>query len=321
MMIEKAISVILPVYNEQENIEKLYKRLCSLSENNTDKNFEFIFVDDASMDDTFGIIRELTKADNRIKIIRFSKNFGTHAACLAGLVHSTGDAATFLYADLQEPPELFQELIEKWDDGIDVVIGVREWENSSKRFFPNIYYSLVRRFALSNMPAGGADVFLIDRKVIDAVVRFREKNTSIFGLILWSGFSQALVTYKKRQRECGVSKWTLGKKIKLFVDTFVAFSYFPIRMISIIGILFAVLGFIYAVFIVFNRLFFAAPLEGWASLMVVLLAVSGVQLMMLGILGEYLWRNFDESRNRPPFIIKSMIGYGVPSRKGREGTD
>lgn len=317
-MSKKVISIISPVYNEQNNIAELYKRLCSASENNSDKDFEFIIVDDASTDDTFGIVGELSQKDNRIKVIRFSKNFGTHAACLAGLVHSIGDAATFLYADLQEPPELLQELLNKWGDGSDVVIGVREWEDSSKRLFPSIYYSLVRQFALSNMPQGGADVFLIDRKVIDSIVNIREKNTSIFGLILWSGFSQAIVTYKKSQRKRGLSKWTLGKKIKLFVDTFVAFSYFPIRMISIIGIMFAFLGFIYASFIIFNRFFFAAPVEGWASLMVVLLAVSGVQLIMLGILGEYIWRNFDESRHRPPFIIKDIIGHNVQDshRKG-----
>jgi dolichol-phosphate mannosyltransferase len=153
------------------------------------------------------------------------------------------------------------------------------------------------------MPEGGTDVFLIDRKVIDAVVSMNEKNTSVFGLILWSGFKQSLVTYKKGTRYKGISKWTTGKKIKLFIDTFVSFSYLPLRMISVLGTLFAFLGFLYASLIIFNRLLFSVPVEGWASLMVVLLVVSGVQLIMLGIIGEYLWRNFDSSRKRPAFII------------------
>jgi dolichol-phosphate mannosyltransferase len=146
---------------------------------------------------------------------------------------------------------------------------------------------------------------------VDTIVSIQEKNTSIFGLILWSGFKQTIVAYSKGARQKGVSKWTLGKKIKLFIDTFVSFSYVPLRLISLVGILLAFLGFVYAFFIVFNRLFFSVPVEGWASLMVALLVVSGTQLVFLGILGEYLWRNFDETRKRPAFIIDRMIGFSA----------
>jgi dolichol-phosphate mannosyltransferase len=155
----------------------------------------------------------------------------------------------------------------------------------------------------------GTDLFLIDRKVVNAIKNIGEKNTSVFGLILWSGFHQALVHYEKGIRYKGVSKWTLGKKIKLFIDTFVSFSYFPIRLISGLGIVLAALGFLYAAIVIINKLFFSKAVEGWASLMVVLLVVSGIQLLMLGILGEYLWRNFDESRKRPIFIIDKTIGF------------
>jgi polyisoprenyl-phosphate glycosyltransferase len=302
------ISITIPSYNEEDNLPALYDRLRHVTESSED-TFEFIFVDDGSTDSSFQILEELSKKDSRVKVIRFSRNFGSHAACLAGLQQSRGDACTFLSADLQDPPEVLQALINEWKRGYEVVIGVREWEKVSTRLFPKLYYKMVKQFALKNMPEGGTDVFLVDRKVVDAITSIQEKNTSIFGLILWSGFNQTLVQYKKGLRQKGVSKWTLGKKIKLFIDTFVSFSYFPLRMISVVGILFAILGFIYAFFIIFNRLFFSVPVEGWASLMVVLLVVSGAQLIMLGILGEYLWRNFDETRKRPLFIIDKIIGF------------
>jgi len=302
------ISVIIPTFNEEENLPLLYQRLQDVTKDSEDE-FEFIFVDDGSSDNSFNILKALARADSRIKIIRFSRNFGSHSACRAGLVHSKGDACAFISADLQDAPELISRLIEKWEKGYEVVIGVRELEGKSKRLFPRIYYKMVRRFALKNMPEDGTDVFLIDRKVVNVVRGIKEKNTSIFGLLLWSGFNQGFVQYKRQKRRKGKSKWTFGKKVKLFIDTFISFSYFPIRFISFVGILLAFSGFMYAIIVVINRLFLGSPIEGWSSLMVVLLLVSGVQLLMLGILGEYLWRNFDESRNRPIFIIDKMIGF------------
>ena len=302
------ISIIIPSYNEEENLPALYERLQHVVET-LKHTFQFIFVDDGSSDRSFQILEDIARKDSRVKVIKFSRNFGSHAACLAGLAKATGDACTFLSADLQDPPEMIATLISEWAKGYEVVFGIREWGKESSRLFQKIYYKAVRRFALRNMPETGTDVFLIDRKVVDTVVSIREKNTSIFGLILWSGFKQIIVQYRKGMRQKGISKWTLGKKIKLFIDTFVSFSYIPLRLISVVGIMIAFMGFLYAFFIVFNRLFFSVPVEGWASLMVVLLVVSGTQLVFLGILGEYLWRNFDETRKRPPFIIDRMIGF------------
>jgi polyisoprenyl-phosphate glycosyltransferase len=304
------ISIIIPSYNEEENLPSLYERLKHVAEGQT-HTFEFIFVDDGSTDGSLQILEDLARNDKRVKAIKFSRNFGSHAACLAGLSKSAGDACTFLSADLQDPPEMIETLVNEWQKGYQIVIGVRQWENDPKRLFPTLYYKAVRRFALKNMPATGTDVFLIDRKVVDTIVSIQEKNTSIFGLILWSGFKQTIVAYNKGARQKGLSKWTLGKKIKLFIDTFVSFSYIPLRLISLVGILLAFLGFLYAFFIVFNRLFFSVPVEGWASLMVALLVVSGTQLVFLGILGEYLWRNFDETRKRPAFIIDRTIGFSA----------
>ncbi|MCI0469387.1 MAG: glycosyltransferase family 2 protein [Nitrospirae bacterium] len=304
------VSIIIPVLNEEDNLKALYERLCAIEEN-PEYAFEFIFVDDGSTDDTVNILAELSTLNPKVKILRLSRNFGSHAACLAGLMNAKGDACIFMSADMQEPPEMIRQLISQWKNGYEVVMGLREGKVG---LFSRLYYFLVRRFALKNMPESGTDVFLIDRKVAAAVSGMREKNTSIFGLILWSGFKQLFIPYNREKRKAGVSKWTLGKKIKLFVDTFVSFSYFPIRLISIIGILFALIGFIYASIVVFNRLFFYETIEGWTSLMVVLLVVSGVQMLMFGILGEYLWRNFDESRKRPPFIISERIGFDIAQK-------
>lgn len=302
------ISVIIPIYNEGENLPILCRRLQEFS-GKSENDFQFVFVDDGSTDNSFHVLQDLSSRDTRIKIIRFSRNFGSHAACLAGLINSKGNACAFISADLQEPPELILSLIKQWENGHEVVIGMREGEESSSRIFQKIYYFLVRKFALKNMPAKGTDVFLIDRKVVNAIADMREKNTSIFGLILWSGFNQIFVPYRREARQKGVSKWSMEKKIKLFIDTFVSFSYFPVRFMSFIGVMVIFSGLIYAIVIIINKLFFLKGVEGWAYLMVVLLMLSGTQLLMLGILGEYLWRNFEASRNRPAFIIDKLVGF------------
>jgi dolichol-phosphate mannosyltransferase len=302
------ISIIIPIFNEEDNLPILYQRLNNISEK-TKYNFEFIFVDDGSSDNSFYLLKELSMSDSRVKVIRFSRNFGSHASCLAGLINSKGDACAFISADMQEPPELILTLIEHWKNGHEVVIGLREGKESSTRIFPKLYYFLVKKFALKNMPKKGTDVFLIDKKVVNTVISMKEKNTSIFGLILWSGFNQIFVPYKRAIRQKGTSKWSLEKKIKLFIDTFVSFSYFPIRLIFLSGLIIAFFGFVYAIVIIFKRLFLSKIIEGWTYLMIALLMLSGIQLLMLGILGEYLWRNLDESRNRPIFVIDKMIGF------------
>lgn len=307
--VKRNISIVIPTFNEEENIPLLYQRLKELSAGSA-YGFEFIFIDDGSSDGSYPLLKQLSEQDQRLRVIRFSRNFGSHAACLAGMQHAAGDACSFIAADLQDPPEVVLQLAEQWMKGYDVVMGVRDRDGRGSGILSKVYWKMVRRFALKDMPETGFDVFLIDRKVVDAVSSIGEKNTSVFALILWSGFNQALVTYKKMTRQRGVSKWTLGKKIKLFVDTFVSFSFFPIRMISLIGILIALAGFMYAALVIFLRLFRAVPIEGWTSLMVVILVISGVQLIMIGVLGEYLWRNFDESRKRPSFIIREMLGMG-----------
>ena len=309
------LSLIIPVLNEEENILRFVSAVDEAFAPETDVQLEIIFVDDGSSDGTFEALSKLAADDPRLRVISFSRNFGSHAALLAGFERCTGAAAAYLAADLQDPPSVLRTMLERWREGVSVVWGTREQRDDpfSVRLFSFIYSSLVRRFALANMPRTGLDLCLVDRKVIDAVVAMREKNTSIFGLILWSGFPQVLVPYHRQARRCGASRWTLGKKVKLVVDSFVAFSFFPIRLVTYAGLLFSVLGFAYGLFVVLRTIIAGSPLQGWASLVTLIVALSGVQLLMLGVVAEYLWRTFDETRNRPPFIIRDTVGFTEPS--------
>lgn len=308
----KRLSLIIPVFNEEETIPVLYERLKGIRGAVLPDELVVLFIDDASTDKSFSILSEIASQDRGIKIIRFTRNFGSHIACLAGIVNSEGDACAFISADLQDPPEILPSLIKKWKEGDDIVLGVRDKDREDSilvKLLSRIFFSLMKKFALKNMPERGMDVFLIDRKVMDVIRNIREKNPNIFGLILWTGFKQSEIPYRKEARQGGQSKWTLSKKIKILIDSFVSFSFLPIRLISAVGFLVAFLGFVYACVIILNRLFFSEPVPGWSSMMVVLLLVSGIQMIMLGMLGEYLWRNFEETRTRPSFIIDKMIGF------------
>lgn len=321
----KAISVIIPAYNEEENLHELYKQLVSVIEGKLSRfSVEVIFVDDGSTDRTFETLRGLAESDLKMKVIRLSRNFGSHNACRAGLAHARGDAAVVIAADLQDPPELIPRLIERWEEGSDVVWATREGREDSwsKIFLANFYHRLVNKLALASYPSTGTDVFLIDRKVISVIGSHPEKNSSLFAQIFWAGFRQAFITYKRQKRHAGRSKWTLSKHIKLAIDTFISFSFVPIRLISYSGVVVSWFGFAYAIFLIFNRWFLSDVIPGWSSLMVVVLFVSGIQLIMLGIIGEYLWRTLDEARPRPLFLIEDKLGFDEsPDVKPSEQTD
>ena len=308
------ISIIMPAYNEAENLAFVFDGLQRVADADPSCEYEFVFVDDHSSDETPYLLRKFAKLDTRVCVLRFSRNFGSHAACTAGLAHCTGDAAVILAADGQDPPELIPRLLESWQKGSDVVWAVREQregESYCRVWFSQAYYALMQRFALAEMPPEGADFFLIDRRVIDTFNQTSERNTSILALILWMGFNQTSVPYVKKARHGGRSKWTLKKKLKLAVDSFVGFSYVPIRLMSYLGLTTALLGMAYALAIISNRVIGGIPVEGWSSLMVVVLLTAGVQLTMLGVLGEYLWRALEEGRGRPRYIIESS--FNLPS--------
>lgn len=300
------ISIIIPTFNEEGNLSKLHGRLSAVVRRIPGYDFEFIFVDDCSTDNTQKILQEKANVDSRVKTIRFARNCGSHAAVAAGLHFCRGDAAIMLAADLQDPPEIIPQLIEEWKKGFRVVWGARakrEGESLITLFCSRVYYFLMNRFANIKQPPTGADVFLIDRTVIDAFKKAPEKNTSIYMLIAWLGFSQTTIEYIKEPRHAGTSKWTTSKRFKLFFDSLISFSYFPLRFMSLMGGISACFGLLYGLVILANALR-GNPVQGWSSLMIVVLFLGGFQMSMMGMLGEYLWRTYDETRGRPRYVIE-----------------
>jgi dolichol-phosphate mannosyltransferase len=308
------VNIVTPVFNEAENVLEFAKRAARVGRDLREHSItlEIVLVDDHSHDATPELAKTVfVEHGIPFKYLRLSRNSGSHTAVAAGLHYCAGDCAIIMAADLQDPPEMISQLLERWRAGNDVVWAgrsVREGESLTTRAAARIYYRLMRLLALPDMPAKGADVVLLDRKVIDAYNTIPEKHTSLMAMILWMGFRQTSIEYVKQARHAGRSKWTFAKKLKLFIDSMVSFSYAPIRFMSLLGMLMAVSGFVYALAVVVGRLTgWVAAGTGFAALMTVLLVGQGGILLMLGILGEYLWRTFDEARGRPRYIIEEYI--------------
>lgn len=304
------VSIVVPTYRNAASLPDLHQRLQELASRNQADRFEFVFVDDGSSDDTPAVLEQLATCDARVSVLTLSRNFGSTSALQAGFEHSRGDAMVALAADLQDPPELVDELLDRWRAGSKVVLAVRRHRGDSRlsSTVSKAFYALFRRFAIAEMPPGGFDFFLVDRQVRDVLVSIPERNTYLMGLLLWMGFKPAIVHYDRRAREAryGRSGWTLPKKITYFADSFVAFSDAPIRLVTILGVCISLAGFVYAGLVILSRIVSREDVQGWTSLMVVVLLLSGTQLLMLGIIGEYLWRALDEGRRRPRYIIESI---------------
>lgn len=300
------VSLIIPVYYNEANLVPLYNDIKEKFIDIIDYDYEIIMVNDGSKDNSYEIMKQLSSENSRIKILSLSRNFGSHAACLCGLANSTGDCAIIKAADLQEPTELLLEMVESWKSGNNVVLACREGreESRSQTGFANLYYWLVRKTSLPSMPEQGFDVYLLDRKVINVINCLDEKNSAITGQILWSGFRTGKVYYVRKAREIGTSKWTLKKKIRLVSDTLFSFSTVPVRLLECMGILSIIVGLIWAIVVVFARVGGKISVSGYTTLLIFNLISFGIIMMSLGILGEYLWRTFDASRNRPPYLIE-----------------
>lgn len=300
------LSIIIPVYYNEENLKPLYEDIKKKVINVIDYNYEIIMVDDGSKDRSYEVMIELAKKDTNIRCISLSKNFGSHAAILCGLAHCTGDCAVVKAADLQEPTELVLEMVDSWKKGNNVVLAVRSdrQESKSQTMFANLYYWLTRKIALPEMPEGGFDVYLLDKKVIHILMQLDEKNSALTGQILWSGFKTDRVYYSRLHREIGSSKWTLKKKIKLVSDTLFSFSTVPITIVSVIGTLSCVGAVIWAMVVFVFKLLGQIEVSGWTTLFIFNLLSFGIIMLTLGVLGSYLWRTFDSSRNRPPYIVE-----------------
>lgn len=300
------ISIVIPVYYNQDNLKPLYKDIQEKLYSHTEYEWEIVMVNDGSQDNSYAIMQELAATDSRVKIFSLSRNFGSHAAILCGLSQCTGDCAVVKAADLQEPTELVLEMAASWKKGNNVVLAVREGREESKQqtLFANLYYWMVRKTALPSMPKGGFDAWLLDRKVIGVLEALDEKNSALTGQILWCGFKTDQIYYTRLAREIGTSKWTLKKKIHLVTDTLFSFSTLPIKLVTVIGTLSFTGSLIWAVLEFIFKLLGMIEVSGWTTLFIFNLFSFGVTMMTLGILGEYLWRTFDSSRNRPPYIIE-----------------
>ncbi|MCR4618685.1 MAG: glycosyltransferase family 2 protein, partial [Lachnospiraceae bacterium] len=301
------ISIVVPVYYNEDTIELLYEDMKNKILDELG-DYEIVFVDDGSGDSSWEVMNRIREMDENVKCVKLSKNYGEHAALLAGLSECTGDCAVTKQADLQEDSAIILEMYESWKKGNKVVLAVRQErkENPVKVFFANMYYAIVRRMVNKNMPKGGCDCYLVDRKVIEVLERLDEKNSSLTLQVMWVGFKTDMIYFVRQDREVGRSRWTLSKKIKLVVDSVMSFSYAPMRIMIGVGVVFdiAALGLLISVFV--EKFKYGISMKGWASLMCVILFGFGVVISMLGVLGEYIWRTLDASRNRPPFIIDEV---------------
>ncbi len=306
------ISIIIPCYFNEGNIQPLTSKLVDNEKSfpeNTD--IEYVFIDDGSKDQTYQrLIDFYNKFPERVIVVKLAGNVGSHNAVLAGMNYASGDCSCILAADLQDPPELIPRMFKHWENGVKLVIANRSdrEEGFIKKIFASFYHGMIKRFALKNIPSNGFDVILFDKQIQNEIVKMSEKNTSQSYLITWLQFDYVTVPYTRLKREIGKSRWTLSKKIKLFIDAFVSFSFFPIRLITVLGIGLGLISFIYGIAIIFARLSGFIEVKGWAALMAVILLLSSFQMIALGIIGEYVWRTLDATRNRPNFVVDEAVG-------------
>lgn len=304
------LSIIIPCYFNGENIPITKQRLLEnekLFDN--DVTFEYVMVDDGSKDNT---VEELIKFRNenpgKVKVIKLAGNVGSYNAILAGMNYATGDCCSVIAADLQDPPELMVKMYAHWKNGIKLVVGNRadREESFAQKAFSNTYHKLIQKFALKNIPDGGFDYVFFDKQLKNEVVKINEKNTNTLYLLAWLNYDMVCIPYTRVKREVGKSRWTLQKKIKLFIDSFISFSYAPLKFISITGITLGLIAFIYSLVIIILKFTGDSEPTGWSSMMVVILFVSSFQMIGLGIIGEYVWRNLESSRQRPVFVVDKV---------------
>ena len=316
------LSIIVPVYWNSDTLMLLYQDMKEKILHKLEE-YEIVFVDDGSGDNSWEIMNQIRGMDENVRLVRLSRNFGEHAAILAGLSVCTGDCAVTKQADLQEDSELILQLYEKWKEGNKVVLAVRAErdEGAVKKFFANLYYTLMRKLVVKDMPKGGFDCYLLDRQVIEVLLMLDEKNSALTLQVLWVGFKSDRVYFHRKNREIGKSRWTLSKKVKLVVDSMMSFSYFPVRFMSFLGSAYAIAAVVWGIVLVAQKLSGVEDMPGWTSLMVLMLFSFGVVMVMLGLLGEYIWRALDASRNRPPFLIDETKGFDEKKKESgtREG--
>lgn len=306
-------SLVVPVYNEAELLEDLYLRQTKVWQS-MDGDFELIFVDDGSTDNSFAKMKELWERDERVKIVKLSRNFGHQVAVTAGLENASGNAIMLMDADLQDPPEMLPKFIEKWKQGYDVVYGVRRRrkENIFKRAAYSTFYRLLKKISNIDIPLDSGDFCLMDRRVVNLLRNMPERNRFVRGIRSWVGLKQIGLEYERDRRLRGEAKYTFGKLLKLALDGVVSFSFMPLRLATYLGLFISLGSFISALILVILKLWWDIPLKGWTSTVVIILFLGGVQLVSLGVIGEYIGRIYDEVKKRPLYVIEEVIGLEKP---------
>ncbi|MBI5017575.1 MAG: glycosyltransferase family 2 protein [Deltaproteobacteria bacterium] len=306
------VSVVVPVYNEAEVIFESYKRLKRVLEG-LDEPYELIFVNDGSRDATAVMLGCLCDTDPKVRLIDFSRNFGHQTAITAGMEHASGDAVVVIDADLQDPPEVIPEMIAKWREGYDVVYGKRaerKGDTFFKRFTAAAFYRLLDRLTDVDIPVDTGDFRLIDRKVCDALKTVKERNRYVRGIVSWLGFKQTGVEFVREERFAGETKYPLRKMLRFAVDAITSFSHKPLKLSSYVGVAVSLGSFAYLAVVVYLKLFTTTTVTGWASTMAVSLFFNGIVLMMLGILGSYVGRIYDEAKGRPLYVVRETKNFG-----------
>ncbi|MCL1863086.1 MAG: glycosyltransferase family 2 protein [Defluviitaleaceae bacterium] len=306
-------SVVVPVFNEEEVVVETYKRLTAVMQSMAEP-YEIIFINDGSRDRSAEIIAGFCNSDKSIRLISFSRNFGHMAAISAGMEYASGDAIFIIDADLQDPPEIFPQMAQKWREGYHVVYGQRkkrEGETLFKKASAKIFYRFIRRMTDVEMPVDTGEFRLIDKKVNEAVKKLPEKSRYIRGLVSWVGFKQTAIMYVRNERFAGQTKYPLRKMVAFAMDAVTAFSYKPLKAATTLGFLISIASFIYIAVILFQSTFTDTTVDGWASTMGVILFTQGITMMILGLMGEYIGRIYEELKNRPAYIVQETVGFGT----------
>lgn len=304
------ISLVLPIYNEEGNIDELYNRSVSVLKKMG--QYEIIFVNDCSKDESLLKLKEISKKDNKVKIIDFSRNFGHQIAITAGIDYADGDAVVVMDSDLQDTPETIEKMVKKWKNGYDVVYGKRRTRKDTifKKFTAFAFYRILKKFANIDIPEDTGDFRLMDKKVIKEMRKLREHSRFMRGMTSWVGFKQTYVLFDREDRRYGETNYPLRKMIKLAMDAITSFSYIPLKISMNMGFIVALLSFAGIVYAMYRKIFFPAEVvSGWTFLTIVILFLGGIQLIALGVIGEYIGRIYTETQGRPLYVIRDKINF------------
>ena len=311
MRVEPEISIVIPIFNEEAVIPELFQRLQAVMEG-VGRRFEIVFVDDGSRDRSFVLLEEIHRAHpETTRVVALSRNFGHQLALTAGLRFCRGRAAVVMDADLQDPPEVIPEFLRYWEEGYQIVYGVRterQGETLFKKATARWFYKLIRAATSFDIPENAGDFYLLDRKVIDVLNALKERHRFLRGLIAWTGYRRKAVAYTRHPRRAGRTKYSLWKMLTFSWDAMTSFSFAPLRFVSWMGGVFAAGAFVYIIIVIYQKLFTDTTIVGWASLMAVILFLGGVQLLSIGLIGEYIARIGDDVKARPLYAVREVLG-------------